>query len=155
MRDHETLVIISDKLSDNETGRLVATLEKYRLVIVYSLKDLKGTSLSLCTHRIPMEQEHKPIHEHQRWLNNVMREVVKKEVMEPLNTRVIYHVSDNEWVSLVQVVPKKGGMTVILNEKNQLIPQWTVTGWWMCIDYQSSIKLLRKIISCYPSLMKC
>jgi hypothetical protein len=155
MRDHETLVIISNKLSDNETGRLVATLEKYRLVIVYSLKDLKGTSLSLCTHRIPMEQEHKPIHEHQRWLNNVMREVVKKEVMEPLNTRVIYHVSDNEWVSLVQVVPKKGGMTVILNEKNQLIPQWTVTGWWMCIDYQSSIKLLRKIISCYPSLMKC
>jgi hypothetical protein len=155
MRDRETLVIISNKLSDNETGRLVATLEKYRLVIGYSLKDLKGISLSLCTHRIPMEQEHKPIHEHQRWLNNVTREVVKKEVMEPLNTRVIYHVSDNEWVSLVQVVPKKGGMTVILNEKNQLIPQWTVTGWWMCIDYQSSIKLLRKIISCYPSLMKC
>jgi hypothetical protein len=58
-------VIISDKLSDNETRRLVATLEKYRSVIGYSLEDLKGISLSLCTHRIPMEQEHQPIHEHQ------------------------------------------------------------------------------------------
>jgi hypothetical protein len=56
--DRETLVIISDKLYDNETGSLVATLENYRPVIGYSLKDLKGISLSLCSHRIPMEQEH-------------------------------------------------------------------------------------------------
>jgi hypothetical protein len=62
--DRETSVIISDKLSDNETGRLVATLEKYWSVIGYSLKDLMGISPSHCTHRIPMEQEHKPIHEH-------------------------------------------------------------------------------------------
>jgi hypothetical protein len=59
--DCETPVIISDKLFDNETGRLVATLEKYQSVIGYSLKDLKGINLSICTHRIPMEQEHKPV----------------------------------------------------------------------------------------------
>jgi hypothetical protein len=63
--NHETPVIISDKLSNDETRRLVATLEKYRSVIGYSLKDLMGISPSLCTHRIPMEQDHKPIHEHQ------------------------------------------------------------------------------------------
>jgi hypothetical protein len=45
--DHKTLVIISDKLSNNETQRLVATMEKYRSVIGYSLKDLKGISPSL------------------------------------------------------------------------------------------------------------
>jgi hypothetical protein len=64
-----------------------------------------------------------------------MREVVKKEVLKLLKARVIYHVSDSEWASPVQVVPKKGGMIVIRNEKNELIPQWTVTGWRMCIDY--------------------
>jgi hypothetical protein len=53
--DHETPVIISDKLSNDKTRRLVATLEKYRSVIGYSIKDLKGISLSLCTHCIPME----------------------------------------------------------------------------------------------------
>jgi hypothetical protein len=63
--DRETPVIISDKLFNDETRRLVATLEKYRLVIGYSLKDLKGISQSLCTHRIPMEQEYKPVREHQ------------------------------------------------------------------------------------------
>jgi hypothetical protein len=69
-----------------------------------------------------MEQDHKPVHEHQRSLNNVMREVVKKEVLKLLKARVIYLVSDSEWVHPVQVVPKKGGMKVIRNEKNDLIP---------------------------------
>jgi hypothetical protein len=120
--DRETLMIISDKLSNDETRRLVATLEKYQSVIDYSLKDLKGISLSLFTHRIPIEWEHKPVNEHQRWLNNVMREVVKKEVLKLLKAGVIYLVSDCEWVSPVQVVLKKGGMTIIHNEKNELIP---------------------------------
>jgi hypothetical protein len=142
--DRETPIIISDKLSHNETGRLVATLEKYRSLIGYSLKDLKGISPSLCTHRIPMEQEHKPIREHQRRLNNVMREVVKKEVLKPLKAGVIYLVSDSEWVSPVQVVSKKGGMTVINIEKNQLIPQRTATDWQMCIDYHKLNKATRK-----------
>jgi hypothetical protein len=53
--DRETPVIISDKLSNDDTRRLVATLEKYWSVIGYSLKDLKGISLSLYTHHIPME----------------------------------------------------------------------------------------------------
>jgi hypothetical protein len=52
-----------------------------------------------------------------------MREVIKKEVLKLLKARVIYPISDSEWVSHVQVVLKKGGMTVIHNEKNELIPQ--------------------------------
>jgi hypothetical protein len=58
-------VIISDKLSHEETQKLVATLEKYRSIIGYSLNDLKGISPSLCTHRILMDQDNKSIQEHQ------------------------------------------------------------------------------------------
>jgi hypothetical protein len=97
-------VIISDKLSNDETQRLVATLENYRSVIGYSHKDLKGISLSLCTHRIPMEQDHKSVREHQRWLNNAMSEVVKKEVLKLLKAGVIYPISNSEGVSPVEVV---------------------------------------------------
>jgi hypothetical protein len=57
-----------------------------------------------------------------------MREIVKKEVLKLLKAGVIYHVSDSGWVSPVQVMPKKGGMTVIRNEKKELIPPRTVTG---------------------------
>jgi hypothetical protein len=52
-----------------------------------------------------MEQDHKPVHEHQQWLNNAMREVVRKEVLKPLKARVIYPISNSEWVSPVQVMP--------------------------------------------------
>jgi hypothetical protein len=40
--DREIPVIISDKLSNDETQRLVATLEKCESVIGYSLKGSKG-----------------------------------------------------------------------------------------------------------------
>jgi hypothetical protein len=53
-------------------------------------------------------------------------------------------VQDSEWVSLVQVVPKKGGMTVVQNERHELIPQRTVTGWWMCINYWMLNKATQK-----------
>jgi hypothetical protein len=73
-----------------------------------------------------------------------MREVVKKEVLKLLKVGVIYAVSDSEWVYPIHVVPKKGGMTIIRNEKNELIPQRTVTGWHTSIDYQKLMKATRK-----------
>jgi hypothetical protein len=53
--DRETPVIINDKLSQEETQKLFATLEMYQSVIGYSLNDLKGISPSLYTHHIPMD----------------------------------------------------------------------------------------------------
>jgi hypothetical protein len=73
-----------------------------------------------------------------------MREVVKKEVLKVLKAGVIYPVSNSEWVSPVQVVLKKDGMTIVRNEKNALIPQRTITGWRMCIDYRKLNKATRK-----------
>ncbi|GJU69016.1 reverse transcriptase domain-containing protein [Tanacetum coccineum] len=43
--------------------------------------------------------------------------------------------SATEKAKLLEVVPKKGEMTVVKNEKNELIPQRTGIGWHMCIDY--------------------
>jgi hypothetical protein len=73
-----------------------------------------------------------------------MREVVKKEVLKLLRTGIIYRVPNSEWVSPVQVVPKKGGMMVLRNDKNKLIPQRTVTGWRMWIDHHKLNKATQK-----------
>ena len=78
----ETPVIISDKLSQEETRKLVVVLERHKAAIGYSLQDLKGISPTLCTHRIPIDPDFSPSREPQRRLNNAMLEVVKKEVMK-------------------------------------------------------------------------
>ncbi|GJX16558.1 reverse transcriptase domain-containing protein [Tanacetum coccineum] len=58
-----------------------------------------------------------------------------KEVIKLLDAGLIYPISDSPWVSPVHCVPKKGGMTVVTNEDNELIPTRLVTGWHVCIDY--------------------
>jgi len=42
-----------------------------------------------------------------------MKEVVQKEVVKLLDAGIIYPISDSQWVSPVQVIPKKSGITVI------------------------------------------
>ncbi|GJT59013.1 reverse transcriptase domain-containing protein [Tanacetum coccineum] len=48
---------------------------------------------------------------------------------------------EEEWDDPNKVVPKKGGMTVVKNEKDELILQWKVTRWHVCIDYRSGIEV--------------
>jgi hypothetical protein len=53
--DPEFPMIISDKLTLEQTFCLMVVLEKHRLAFGYSLQDLKGISPALCTHRIPTD----------------------------------------------------------------------------------------------------
>ena len=137
-------VIISARLSDTEEQRLLKILKKHKESIAWSIEELKGISPSICMHKILLEETSKPSVEHQRRLNPVMKEVVRKEVLKLLNAGFIYAISDSPWVSPVHVVPKKGGFTVIRNEKNELIPTRTVTGWRVCIDYRKLNTATRK-----------
>jgi len=41
---------------------------------------------------------------------------------------VVYPISDSHWVRPLQCVPKKGGMKVVANVKNELTLQRPVTG---------------------------
>ncbi|GKC56697.1 reverse transcriptase domain-containing protein, partial [Tanacetum coccineum] len=76
--------------------------------------------------------------------NLKIHEVIKKEVIKLLDAGLIYPISDSLWVSPVHCVPKKGGMTVVENEDNELIPIRLVTGWRVCIDYQKLNDATRK-----------
>ena len=120
-------VIISARLSDVEEQRLLEILRKHKESIAWSIEDLKGISPSICMHKILLEESARPTVEHQRRLNPVMKEVVRKEVLKWLNASFIYAISDSPWVSPIHVVPKKGGFTVIRNDINELIPTRTVT----------------------------
>ncbi|XP_058733689.1 uncharacterized protein LOC131605333 [Vicia villosa] len=137
-------VIISNALSKGEEEKLLVVLEKNQEAMGWTLSDLKGISPSFCKHKILMEDDFKPVAQPQRRLNLVMKEVVRKEVLKMLEAGMIYPISDNAWLSSVHMVPKKGGMMVIRNEKNELIPTRIVTGWRMCIDYRRLNQATRK-----------
>ena len=70
-----------------------------------------------------MEADYKLVRQPQRRLNPIMKE----EVLKLLEADLIYPISDSAWVSPVQVVPKKGGMTIIKNDKDELISTRTIT----------------------------
>ncbi|GJV77543.1 reverse transcriptase domain-containing protein [Tanacetum coccineum] len=82
------------------------------------LKDLP----SHLEYAILIEDDFKPAVQHQRRVNPKIHEVIKKEVIKLLDAGLIYPISDSPWVSLIHCVPKKGGMTVVENEDNELIP---------------------------------
>ncbi|CAM8928960.1 unnamed protein product [Rhodiola kirilowii] len=137
-------VIVGATLNENETSKLLHVLKNNRKALGYSIDDLKGISPSLCMHRINVDENAKPSREFLRRLNPNLSEVVFKEITKLRDAGIIYSVPDSEWVSPIHVVPKKGGLTVVQNDKGELVPTRTVNGWRMCIDYRKLNKATKK-----------
>ncbi|GJV44314.1 reverse transcriptase domain-containing protein [Tanacetum coccineum] len=73
-----------------------------------------------------------------------MQEVVKKEIVKLLDTDIIYLIADSPWVSPIHCVLNKGGITVVTNQNDELVPTRTVTGWRVCIDYHKLNEAIAK-----------
>jgi hypothetical protein len=85
------LVIISNKLCEYQEDELTL-LKRYRVVIGYSILDMKGISSTVCTHRIYLNEGCVPTREHQTRLNSHLQEVVKKEILRLLAADIIYSI---------------------------------------------------------------
>ncbi|GKB23363.1 reverse transcriptase domain-containing protein [Tanacetum coccineum] len=137
-------VIIAKDLSDDEKTALIKVLKSRKQAIAWKLSDIKGINPEFCSHKILMEDDYEPAVQHQRRVNPKIHDVIKKEVEKLLNAGLIYPISDSPWVSPVHCVPKKGGMTVVTNDDNELVPTRLVTGWRVCIDYRKLNEATRK-----------
>ena len=137
-------VIISSKLSALQEEKLMQVLKKHKTAISWTIANIKGISLPTCMHRILLEEGAKPSCQLRRRLNPPMMDVVKKEILKLLEVGVIYPISDSNWVSLIQVVPKKIGITVVKNHNDELVPTHVQNGWWVCIYYRKLNLVTRK-----------
>nr|GFB65884.1 reverse transcriptase domain-containing protein [Tanacetum cinerariifolium] len=137
-------VIIAKDLSSNEKIDLINVLKTRKKAIAWKLTDIKGIDPEFCSHKILLEEEHSTKVQSQRRVNPKIHDVIKKEVEKLLDAGLIYHISDSPWVSPIHCVPKKGGMTVIKNDENELVPTCLVTGWRVCIDYRKLKEATRK-----------
>nr|GEV23091.1 reverse transcriptase domain-containing protein [Tanacetum cinerariifolium] len=137
-------IIISKDLSVNEKSALIEVLKSRKKVIVWKLTDIRGIDPEFCSHKILLKEEYSPKVQSQRRVNPKIHDVIRKEVEKLLDAGLIYPISDSPWVSPVHCVPKKGGMTVITNDENELVPTRFVTGWKVCIDYKKLNEATRK-----------
>ncbi|GJR66717.1 reverse transcriptase domain-containing protein [Tanacetum coccineum] len=114
--DDKLPVIIAKDLKDEEKAALIKVLKSHKRAIAWKLSDIKGVDPEFCTHKILMEEDYEP--------------TVQSQRRSP--------------VSPIHCVPKKGGITVVKNDDNDLIPTRLVTGWRVCIDYRKLNEATRK-----------
>ncbi|GJR75040.1 reverse transcriptase domain-containing protein, partial [Tanacetum coccineum] len=98
----------ADVLSKEKKNKLISVLKKHKQASAWKMTDIPGICLSFCKHKIQLLDDKKPVVQKQR----------------------------SPWVSPIHCVPKKGGITVVTNENDELVPTRTVTGWRVCIDYR-------------------
>ncbi|GJV34653.1 reverse transcriptase domain-containing protein [Tanacetum coccineum] len=101
-------VIISSKLSTQNKNKLVSVLKKHKEAFAWKTTDIPGICPSFCKHKIQLLDDKKPAVQKQRI----------------------------PWVSPIHCVPKKGGIIVVTNLNDELVPTRTVTGWRVYIDYR-------------------
>jgi len=137
-------VIIASDLKENQEEELLKVLRENKEAIGWNLGDIKGISPCIGQHRIHLEDNAKPYIDYQRRLNPTVQEAVKKEAIKWLDNGIIYPISDSERVSLVQVDPKKTGIIMISNGKNELVSNRVQFGWRVCIGYRKLNAATRK-----------
>ncbi|XP_040998118.1 uncharacterized protein LOC121244143 [Juglans microcarpa x Juglans regia] len=147
-------VVISSQLTPDQESKLLTMLKQHNAAIGWSIADIKCISPLTCTHRIYLEEDSIPSREMQMRLNPTMKKIVKAEVLKLLDIDIIYPIADSKCVSLIQVVLKTSGVTVIENNKGELVPTRVTTGWRMCVDYRKLNEHLGKTIFPYLSLTR-
>ncbi|GJX87402.1 reverse transcriptase domain-containing protein [Tanacetum coccineum] len=137
-------VIIAKGLKNDKKDALLKVLKSHKRAIAWKITDIKVIDPRFCIHKILMDEDNKPTVQSQRRVNPKIHEVIKKEVLKLLDAGMIYPISDSPWVSPGHCVPKKGGITIVANEENELILTRLVTGWRVCIDYRKLNDATRK-----------
>nr|GFA96604.1 reverse transcriptase domain-containing protein [Tanacetum cinerariifolium] len=140
----KTVKSFIDEPSELELKELPSHLEYAYLEGTDKLPVIIAKDLKNDEKEAPLKDDFKPTVQSQRRINPKIHEVIKKEVIKLLDAGMISLISDSSWVSPIHCVPKKGGITLVENENNKLIPTRLVTRWRVCIDYRKLNDATRK-----------
>ncbi|GJW97640.1 reverse transcriptase domain-containing protein [Tanacetum coccineum] len=99
--DDKLPVIIAKNLKDEDKTALIKVLKSHKHAIAWKISDIKGIDPQFCTHKILMEENAKPVVQHQRRVNPKIHEVIKQEVIKLLDAGLIYPISDSPWEGIV------------------------------------------------------
>nr|GEX96532.1 reverse transcriptase domain-containing protein [Tanacetum cinerariifolium] len=91
--DDKFPVIIAKELGDEEKSALIKVLKSHKRAIAWKLSDIQGINPEFCTHKILMEEDYKPVVQHQRRVNPKIHDggftMVENEENELIPTRLV------------------------------------------------------------------
>nr|GEZ94203.1 reverse transcriptase domain-containing protein [Tanacetum cinerariifolium] len=137
--DLEGDILILEALLNNDPEPLsnekdfFTTLHKYLKVVEpknQSFKEDEPPEVEL--KELPPHLEYAFLGDNEKWPVIIAKDLSSNEKTALIN------------VSPIHCVPKKGGMTVIKNDENELVPTRLVTGWRVCINYRKLNEATRK-----------
>ncbi|KAG9458213.1 hypothetical protein H6P81_002721 [Aristolochia fimbriata] len=119
IEENDKPMIICSCLTNLEEKMLIEVLSKHKKAIGWSISDIEGVSPTIFTHRILMEDNHKPNIQPQRRLNPTLQEEVKMEVIKLLDA--VDYVT--RWV---EVIATKTNDAKVVNEflKKNILSIW-------------------------------
>ncbi|XP_052485157.1 uncharacterized protein LOC128040449 [Gossypium raimondii] len=89
---------VESRTNKRQEEQLIEVLKKFKTVIGWTIANIKGIIPSICMHKIILEESEKVIIDEQSRINPIMKEIVRKEVIQWLDTEIIYPISDSSWV---------------------------------------------------------
>ncbi|GKB15084.1 hypothetical protein Tco_0849007 [Tanacetum coccineum] len=137
--DNKLPVIIAKDLSVEEKAALIKVLKSHKRAIAWKLSDIKGINPEFCTHKILIEEDYKPVVQHQRRVNPKIHDVIKRTVEKLLDDGLIYPSRIGPLGKPVTFVSyQKGWLTVVggIDGKCELIPIEFLRDGIVCIDYR-------------------
>lgn len=132
--DEKQPMFISTSFDVVQEKKLLHVLRKHKKAFGWTLADIPGICPFTCMHKILLKDGAKLVRQPQKRLKPIILEVVKREVTKLLQARIIYPILVNQLVSPVHVVPKKTGLTVVKNDRDELIPNRVQNSWRVYIN---------------------
>ncbi|XP_070009859.1 uncharacterized protein [Nicotiana sylvestris] len=91
--------------------KMLRVLREHKQAIRWMMSDIRNLSPTLYMHKILMEEGYKPCVEQQHYLNPIMKEVVRKEVIKWLDAGIVFQISDSKWIA---IAPEDQGKTTLM-----------------------------------------
>ncbi|RDX98028.1 Retrovirus-related Pol polyprotein from transposon 17.6, partial [Mucuna pruriens] len=135
-QDQQFLVIIANNLDQEQEEKFLAVLWRHKKSIGWKLLDLLG---SFHLHAQNHDGGRSPSY------TTIAKEIESDHPgCREESAEIIYPILDSNWVSPVQVVPKKSGITVTKNQYDEMVPTRIHNSWRVCIDYTNLNQATRK-----------
>ncbi|KAA3459066.1 Retrovirus-related Pol polyprotein from transposon opus [Gossypium australe] len=150
----------SIELNEEELIEELSELMEAKQLENGAMRSFEFLNLSECSFKPPrpsieyhptLEMKPLPLHLNYVYLgdNNTLPVVISVELTSDQEVQLLEVLKRSKkvlgsWVSLVQCVPRKRGVTVVNHDKNELIPTHTITRWRVCMDYRKFNKATKK-----------